>query len=378
MDISGWLTGMTFPNDQPLLDVSQAAPSEPPPPRLRQALSELILTDDSVHLYGPVLGNDDFRLEFSNHLKQFYKSENISQENIGITSGCNEAFAAAISTLASQGDEIIVPSPWYFNHKMWLDITGIKTVILDTGENLTPEYNDLQRLITKKTKAVVLVTPNNPTGLEYPEFVVSKIFDVCTKAGISLVIDETYKDFDIRTLPPHNLFSKDTWAENFIHLYSFSKVFRLTGHRVGAIATSRKRLVQVEKFLDTVTICPNQLAQKAAVWGLRNLPDWVSSQRLEILKRRSLLVKQFKKIEKQGWELSGIGAYFAYVKHPFNRKSDEVARRLLDDQSILSIPGTLFSLKNSGAGDNHLRIAFANISCSDIVILIERLKNFRL
>ena len=378
MDISGWLTGMTFPNDQPLLDVSQAAPSEPPPPRLRQALSELILTDDSVHLYGPVLGNDDLRFEFSNHLKQFYKSENISQKNIGITSGCNEAFAAVISTLASQGDEIILPSPWYFNHKMWLDITGIKTVILDTGENLTPEHNDLQGLITKKTKAVVLVTPNNPTGLEYPEFVVSKIFDACTEAGISLVIDETYKDFDIRPLPPHNLFSKDTWAENFIHLYSFSKVFRLTGHRVGAIATSHKRLVQVEKFLDTVTICPNQLAQKAAVWGLRNLSDWVSFQKLEILKRRSLLVKQFKKIEKQGWELSGIGAYFAYVKHPFNRKSDEVARRLLDDQSILSIPGTLFSPKNSGAGDNHLRIAFANISCSDIVILIERLKNFRL
>lgn len=378
MDISGWLTGMTFSKDQPLLDVSQAAPSEPPPPKLRQALSELVLTDDSVHLYGPVLGNDDLRLEFSNHLKHFYKSEHIFQENIGITAGCNEAFAAAISTLASQGDEIIVPSPWYFNHKMWLDITGIKTVILDTGQDLTPKYNELQRLITKKTKAVVLVTPNNPTGLEYPECIVSKIFDVCTEAGISLVIDETYKDFDIRSHPPHNLFSKISWAENFIHLYSFSKVFRLTGHRVGAIATSHKRLIQIEKFLDTVTICPNQLAQKAAVWGLRHLSDWVQSQRMGILKRRSLLVRQFKKLEKQGWELSGIGAYFAYVKHPFNVKSDEVARRLLDEQSILSIPGTLFSPMNNSMGDTHLRIAFANISCSDIVILTERLENFRL
>ena len=89
---------------------------------------------------------------------------------------------------------------------------------------------------------------------------------------------------------PHNLFQQNEWDETVVHLYSFSKAYRLTGHRVGALVTSEKRLGEVEKFLDTVSICPNQLGQKAALWGMQNLSEWLKGERLEILRRRQLKV----------------------------------------------------------------------------------------
>ena len=95
--------------------------------------------------------------------------------------------------------------------------------------------------------------------------------DLARAHGLALIVDETYRDFDSRSGRPHDLFTDPDWADTLIHLYSFSKAYRLTGHRVGAMVASRGRLAEVEKFLDTVAICPGQLGQIAALWGMRNL-----------------------------------------------------------------------------------------------------------
>jgi aspartate/methionine/tyrosine aminotransferase len=164
-----------------------------------------------------------------------------------------------------------------------------------------------------------------------------------------------------------------------IALYSFSKVYRLTGHRVGAIVTGAARIAQIEKFLDTVTICPARLGQVAALHGLTHLGDWVAAERLEILRRRALVERAFAQ-GVGGWRLRSVGAYFAFLEHPFDADSDVVAKALVDKASLLVLPGTMFAPRRAEGGDGDaertLRLAFANADEAGIETCMARLRAF--
>ena len=258
---------------------------------------------------------------------------------------------------------------------MWLDMAGVTTVPLPVNADMLPDLERARALITHRTRAIALVTPNNPTGVEYPSGLVRAFYDLAKEHGLRLILDETYRDFDSRSGPPHDLFQDADWQEHLVHLYSFSKAYRLTGHRVGAIATSAALLGEAEKFLDTVTICPNQLGQIAATWGIENLSDWVAGERREILDRRAAIEEHFPQLSAKGWKLLGLGAYFAYVEHPWPESSDQVARKLVDEASILMLPGTMFTPDGDPAGERQFRIAFANIDRDGIAELFNRLAN---
>ena len=302
MEARNWLLETNIPKNLKLMNLSQAAPIDPPPKEIRQAIADAALNEPQAHLYGPVLGNDDLRLELSKNWQKIYNGV-IKNYNVGITSGCNQAFCATIATIASPGDNIIIPSPWYFNHKMWLDMAAIETSVLPVEDNMLPSTVMAENLINKKTKAILLVTPNNPTGIEYPNELLVNFYKVAKKHGIALIIDETYRDFHSLEGTPHNLFQENNWENTLISLYSFSKAYRLTGHRVGAIIASTTRLAQIEKFLDTVSICPNQLGQIGALYGLQNLSGWLSQERLEILNRKKAMEQGFKNLG--NWKLKG-------------------------------------------------------------------------
>jgi aspartate/methionine/tyrosine aminotransferase len=229
-------------------------------------------------------------------------------------------------------------------------------------------------LITPKTKAIVLVSPNNPGGVEYPAQTLTEFRDLARRRGLVLIVDETYRDFDSRTGRPHDLFTQTDWDADFVQLYSFSKAYRLTGHRVGAVIASTSRLAQVEKFLDTVAICPNQLGQIAALWGMRNLGPWVAQQRTEILARKAAMIEGFAALP--AWTVLGCGAYFAYVEHPFDLPSVEVCKRAVDKAAILMLPGSMFQPEGSAPGQRQIRIAFANIDRDGIAEFFKRLALF--
>lgn len=372
MEARRWLAGVEFPADRPLINVSQAAPVEPPPRALREVMADVALTRDDAHLYGPVLGMSEMRAELAAQTSQHYAG-NVQADQTAITSGCNQAFAAAIASLCAEGDEVILPTPWYFNHKMWLDMSGVTAVALQTGADLLPDPDAAAALITSRTRAIALVTPNNPSGVEYPADLVRAFFDLARAHGIALIIDETYRDFDSRTHPPHDLFQDPDWPETLIHLYSFSKAYRLTGHRVGALITAQTRLAEVEKFLDTVAICPGQIGQHAALWGMQNLSQWLAGERDEILVRRQAIRDNMHKIDGKGWKLLGLGGYFAYMQHPFEENSADLARRLVPDAGILCLPGTMFYPESDPRGTRELRIAFANLDAPGIAVLFDRL-----
>ncbi len=367
-----WIAGRRFPADRPLINVSQAAPVAPPPEPLRRAMAEALMEDPTSHLYGPDLGLPALRSALAEQVSAQYGGL-VRPEQTAITSGCNQAFAAAIATLAGPGDEVLLPTPWYFNHKMWLDMSSIRTVPLPTGPDLLPSPEAAARLIGPKTRAIALVTPNNPGGVEYPPDLVTAFAELARRHGIALLIDETYRDFHSREGAPHPLFEDPDWDETLIRLYSFSKAYRLTGHRVGALMSSPERLAEVEKFIDSVTICPSQIGQRAALLGIRTLGDWLSGERREILARRAAIESGFPRLADRGWRLRGCGAYFAYVEHPFALSSDALAQALVEEASVLCLPGTMFEPRGAASGARHLRLAYANIDADGIETLFDRL-----
>ncbi len=375
MEAFRWLAQATPDPERPLINVSQAAPTAPPPEDLRRVMAELIVGEPSVHLYGPDLGLAELREALAARTSAIYGGR-VAAEQVAITAGCNQAFAAAIATLAGAGDAVILPVPWYFNHEMYLRMNGIEAVPLPTGDDLVPDPERAAALITGRTRAIVLITPNNPGGVEYPAATMAAFYDLARSRGLALIVDETYRDFHAQDGAPHGLFTDHGWDDTLIHLYSFSKAYRLTGHRVGAMATSSARLAEVEKYIDSTTICPNQLGQHAALWGIRNLGDWLAGERAEILDRRAAMAEAIGALP--GWRLRGIGAYFAYAEHPFDLPSDRVARRLVQDHGVLLLPGTMFTPRGDAAGRRALRIAFANVDRAGITMLFDRLQNLTL
>lgn len=377
MEAQSWMHGLTFPDNRPLINVSQAAPVDPPPEPLRQAIADAAMNDAGAHLYGPVLGLPALREQIAEDWTRAYGGA-LGMEQVAITSGCNQAFCATLAMLTDEGDEIIMPTPWYFSYKMWTDMSGLNVVPLPAREGLLPDPEEARSLITDKTRAILLVTPNNPGGVEYPAELVHEFHEVAKSHGLTLIVDETYRDFDSRPTRPHDLFSDPDWEDSFIQIYSFSKAYRLTGHRVGAIIAGKQRILEIEKFLDTVTICPNQLGQRAALWGMRNLGDWLAGERLEILDRRAAITDHMPEITPQGWVLKGVGAYFAYLEHPYQMSSADLAKILVRDASVLLLPGTMFVPENDPSGPPHVRVAFANVDRAGIAALYQRLKAFEI
>ena len=360
----------------PIIDLSQAAPNLPPPLGLRKAIGKATLITKN-HQYGSILGKIELRHLITKHWNAIYQS-NIIVNEVAVTSGCNQAFCAAIASVAKAGDSVILPTPWYFNHKMWLDMQGIKIIELPCTHNLLPDLNVAKKLITKSVKAIILVTPNNPTGQEYPDKLIHEFALLAKEKNSALIIDETYRDFISKSSRLHTLFQTDDWRHWLIHIYSFSKVYRITGNRVGALITSQYRLKQIEKFLDTVTICPNQLAQEAAIYGLKYLHKFVEHQRSKIIDCKEILKAEMRALP--DWKILSIGAFFAYIKYPMLISSQKFSKLLLAEVSLLVIPGSFFETPemSSKSGDQNFRLAFANVKKSRLVEVVERLKLFEL
>jgi aspartate/methionine/tyrosine aminotransferase len=357
----------------PLIDLSQAAPNDPPPPEMLARLAESAMSP-SAATYGDVFGDPDLRAVYAGHMSQVYGGTVVPEE-VAITAGCNMGFVAAAMALAKAGDAIVLPSPWYFNHKMTLDMLGIGTVALPCrAENgFVPDPREAEGLIDGQVRAIALVTPNNPTGAIYPPAVVHAFAELCARHGIALIIDETYRDFiDPAAGRPHDLFTDRDWRRTVVHLYSFSKAYCIPGHRVGAMTADAAAIGEVAKVLDCLQICPPRVPQRALVWAIDAVADWRAENRRRILERAAAFQSAF--AGNNDWPVASIGAYFAYVRHPFSDVSgDEVAAALARERGVLGLSGASFG-EGQGA---YLRLAFANVDLPIIAAIPARLAGLR-
>jgi aspartate/methionine/tyrosine aminotransferase len=368
-EIQSWVEGSSNP-DLPLIDLLQAVPGYPPDPNLTAHLAESVL-QPRTSLYTPIQGIAGLREAFAAEIGNAYGAA-VSPEQVCITAGCNQAFYVSVIALAQAGDNIILPVPYYFNHQMTLDMLGLQSRHLPArAENgFVPNPDDAAAMIDSRTRAIILVTPNNPTGAIYPQSILRRFFDLASSHKIALILDETYRDF----LPlgqdcAHDLFCIPDWQRTLIHLYSFSKAYSLPGYRVGAMAASVRFLEQVSKIMDCLIICAPQISQMAAQFGIERLAEWRKQKRILMAGRmdafRHALAGQASR-----WSIGSIGAYFAYLRHPFEPwNSAQAARLLAERQRLLCLPGGAF-----GPGqEEYLRCAFANVDSSWMPEIARRL-----
>ena len=352
-----------------LLNMCQAVPSYPPAGILQDEIARLA-HEPGTGGYTDIFGIMPLREAYAAHMSADYAAS-ITASEVAITTGCNQAFAAAIMSVARAGDNVIIPAPYYFNHQMWLTMMGIEIRPIPAfSDGVSHPSPDLAAtLIDHRTRAIVLCSPNNPTGAIYPNAILNLFYDVAQRAGVALILDETYKDFRPDPAPPHNLLARKGWQNTLIQLYSFSKIYALAGYRLGAIIAGMDLLHQAAKVLDTMTVCPPQISQRAVLFGLTALDDW-KAEKKAVMRGRLDALRQAFKANSLEYELVGSGAYFAYVKHPFSSEtSKSVAMRLAKENDLLCLPGSMF-----GPGqENYLRFAFANVESERMAGLAERL-----
>ncbi|OHV84886.1 aminotransferase [Rhizobium sp. LCM 4573] len=358
----------------PLIDLSQAVPGYPAHPDMLHLLGEAA-SSTAFTGYGPIEGELSLRQAYAEHVSDVYGAR-VEAENIHITSGCNQAFVCAAMTVAGPGQTVLMTEPFYFNHETTLAMMGVKTrfAACRAENGFLPDLVDLEKAITGDVRALALVSPNNPTGAIYPPSLLEAIFKLCREKGIWLILDETYRDFMPEAdRAPHGLLGLEGWEETLIGLYSFSKSFCIPGHRLGAITAGAKVIEQVAKIMDNLQICAPRAAQAAVAEALPLLGAWREENRQEIGRRAKALKAVMRAVP--SWKIGAIGAYFAFVRHPFRGVgSVEVAEKLAKQAGIISIPGAYFGENQQ----DYLRFAFANADAATIARLEERLKNFSL
>ena len=343
----------------PALDLTQAVPGYPPHPELLARLGAAA-ADPACASYGPITGDMALREAVAAETQRIHGG-GTTAGHVAITAGANLAFALAMAVLAAPGDEVILPAPWYFNHEMALRIAGATPVPLpcDAAHGFVPRVEDAR--ITPRTRAIVLVTPNNPTGATYPPATIAAFADLCDRHGIALVLDETYRDFlDAR---PHGLFAE---GRRFVQLYSFSKAYCIPGHRLGAIIANAPFQAQLAKALDTWQICPARPGQVALAWAIGALREWRAGNRAIMAGRAEAA-----RAALTGFQVDALGAYFAYLRLPDGAPDAMAAAEILASRNgLMTLPGPFF-----GPGQQrHLRLAFANAEAARLAELPARLQ----
>jgi len=342
------------PSHIDLLDLSQAVPGYPPcQPVINAGVAALC--DPATHKYAPALGFEALRVAHA-------EAEGVPVDQVAITAGCNQAFAATLQCLAERGRSVLVPTPYYFNHQMTLTMQGFHVIEWPCREDMGLDWEALPNLLQPDTCAIVLVSPNNPTGYVTPADDIARLLRVAEQHDCALVLDETYRDFIDAAQRPTTIAS-----DHLIRLYSFSKAYAIAGERVGAVIAAPELIQQIEKVIDCWAICAPKVGQIMALAGIGHAGDWLSGWRERIQARERLMLDELAGLV--GYRVASSGAYFAWLRYPGDRSSTAEAEYWIKERGILALPAAVF-----GSAEAALRLAFANLDEAGITELGRRLR----
>ncbi|BBJ45438.1 hypothetical protein SSPO_081560 [Streptomyces antimycoticus] len=354
--------------ERALLDLAQAAPSYPPAPEMIEHVAK-VAHEPNGAAYVPSPGLPRLRDAFAADLSRGYQNP-VGADQMVVTAGCNQAFCLVAQALTEPGDEVIEVLPYYFNYDMWLRMNGVVPRYLEPGPDLVPEPEAAEALITPRTRAIVLVTPGNPSGVTIPPDVLADFYALAKRHDIALIVDETYRSFRDTVRPAHDLFADPDWARTLVSLHSFSKDLAIPGYRVGAVVGSPELNREVMKLLDCVAICPPRVGQEAAWAGLTSAQEWRRARANEATEKRRWLETVLAE-RPGGFELLSCGGFFGWVRHPFaDRGTDDVVRDLVTRYDTLVIPGTAFLPDDRRV----FRVSFGNVDRAGLSEFAERLE----
>lgn len=308
------------------------------PEKLKKALAQA--AQDDYNSYTSTSGLPELREKIALKLK---KENNIQSgaDNIIVTNGVSGGLFLAFSSLLNPGDEVILPDPYFVLYKQLLDFLGVKTVFWDTYPDFHLDSQKLKKLITPKTKAVIINSPNNPTGMVYSRKELEEVAKISEDRGLYVISDEIYEKFDYED----KFFSIGSVYEKTITLNGFSKSHLVTGWRVGYVQAPGDIIEAMNKLQQYTFVCASSVAQQALnlEWET-DLSEYIESYK----QNRDFIVSE---LDPAYNFYSSEGSYYFFIKNP-KEKKDFISE--LIKNKVLVIPGEVFSQK-----EGYFRLSFA-------------------
>jgi aspartate/methionine/tyrosine aminotransferase len=321
------------------------------PPREATDAIPGFLAEPSNHKYKPVEGIPPLVEALAAKLK----AENgVAAGRVVVTAGGNMAFLNAILAIADPGDEVILPLPYYFNHEMALVMTNVRPVLVPTDDDYQLRLDAIRDAITPRTRAVVTVSPNNPTGAVYPEAALRELNALCRERGIYHVHDEAYEYFTYGGVRPFSPGSIPGSEAHTISLYSLSKAYGFASWRIGYMVVPGQLHEPVRKIQDTNVICPPVVSQCAALGALRAGPAYCREKLRPIAEVREIALRELAAVADLCTVPRADGAFYFLLRVRTDRKPLEIVERLVLEHRVAVIPGTAFGVDDRCA----LRLAY--------------------
>ena len=298
-----------------------------------------------------------------------------SRNALVVTAGGNLAFMNAILAITDPGDEVVLQLPYYFNHEMAVAMAGCKPVLVDTDEDYQLRLDAIESAINSRTRAIVTISPNNPTGAVYPESALRDVNALCRKRGLYHIHDEAYEYFTYDGANHFSPGSIDGSADITISLYSLSKAYGFASWRIGYMVVPEHLLVSVKKIQDTLLICPPVVSQYAALGALRTGRTYPRSKQAAIVKVRDLLLQELRGIRSFCTVPIANGAFYFLLRLTTGKGSMEMVETLIRDHGVAVIPGTAFGIEHGC----FLRVAYgaleSDMASKGVGRLIDGLKS---
>jgi aspartate/methionine/tyrosine aminotransferase len=339
------------------ISLGQGVVSYNPPPEAIAALSEFLANSEN-HKYQAVQGISPLRAA----IKDKVKTENgieINQENcIVVTAGGNMAFMNAVLAITSAGDEIILNTPYYFNHEMAITMADCRPILVATDENYQLRPEAIVKSITEKTRAIVTISPNNPTGVVYPESALREVNLICQEKGIYHIHDEAYEYFTYNGIKHFSPGSIAGSSKQTISLYSLSKAYGFASWRIGYMVIPEHLLAPVKKIQDTILICPPVISQYAALGAMKVGVSYCKKHLMEINFVRESFLKSLKSLQDLCTIVPGDGAFYFFIKIHSDINDFQLVERLIKEHKIAVLPGSTFGMSDGC----YLRIAYGSLA----------------
>lgn len=342
------------------LSLGQGVAGYSPPPQAWAALARLE-SEPAWHRYQAVGGLPELVDALRDKLARQNGLTLTPDRALMVTAGANAAFQQVILAICDPGDEVLLPLPYYFNQEMALSLANARPVtVAPAPGNFLPDLEALERAVTARTRAVVTVSPNNPTGAVYPEELLRSINTLCRERGLFHITDETYEAFTYgasRHVSPGRF--PDS-AAHTISLFSFSKAYGFASWRIGYVVFPAELVDAMRKIQDTLLICPPVVSQLAA-WGCLQAGDaWLNQRRAEVEATRHCVLAGLKELEGLAECAPADGAFYVFLRLAGDLDSLELTRRLIALHRVAVIPGSAFGWQTPCC----LRIAYGALTPS--------------
>ncbi|OYP36685.1 pyridoxal phosphate-dependent aminotransferase [Rhodopirellula sp. MGV] len=328
-------------------------------------------SDPLLDRYGPVLGQATLLEKLQDKLA---RENGIETKRAGCsvvcTAGANMGFFNAILAITNPGDEVILLTPFYFNHEMAITLAGCKTIAVSTDDQLQPDLNAIRHAITSRTRAIVTVSPNNPTGVTYDESVLREINQLCAEKGLFHVSDEAYEYFVYDDATHFSPGSIEGAGQHTISIYSLSKSYALAGWRFGYMVVPDQLLDGYCKIQDTDLICPPQVCQVAASAALDVGRAWCLEQIAGLPQVRDVALDCLTDLGDRCRVAMPRGAFYLFLNLRTDRTDMDLVEQLIVRYRVAVLPGSAF-----GAEGCTLRVSYGALDRESVTEGVGRLRD---